>query len=334
MISLMQRGACLLILLSGAHLLVILARVSFTANGEWGAEAAPATCNEHHMCSPNKLTWYGNYTPNTVFNNITGCEMLNRKGITKMDFHGDSYMRHMHQAILITLRGDYLQGALNEEGGTENYIRPAECVGTVQFYGKTCVDPRPQSVCDGKVTLHYRGWENTQETSAVWQVDISNELCHKQKGQVHFISVGNHAAHGQKRQTANNFWTWRTHFNDTVCPKMRGIQYKPSTFLDFTEACSIWWVSTHARFASYHAEEAPPRVLEYNVGMRDFFDTTQNCGPINYVDVYNMTEKLLTNHREEAKPMTYDLVHWSMEVNLIKAQILLNALESSSSKRR
>jgi len=54
---------------------------------------------------------------------------------------------------------------------------------------------------------------------------------------------------------------------------------------------------------------------------------------VNYVDVWNMTESLALNHAEAADPMTYDKVHWSMEVNLVKTQILLNALASANTKR-
>jgi len=57
--------------------------------------------------------------------------------------------------------------------------------------------------------------------------------------------------------------------------------------------------------------------------MRAFFDS-HHCGPINYIDVYNMTLGL--QNRTEAVDMSYDRVHWGMEVNLVKAQIILNAL--------
>jgi hypothetical protein len=35
---------------------------------------------------------------------------------------------------------------------------------------------------------------------------------------------------------------------------------------------------------------------------------------------------LVVDHANETAPMTYDAVHWGMEVNLIKAQIIIAAL--------
>jgi hypothetical protein len=44
-----------------------------------------------------------------------------------------------------------------------------------------------------------------------------------------------------------------------------------------------------------------------------------------------MTSSLALEHPEDAAQMTYDGVHWGYEVNLIKAQIILNALIAPSS---
>ena len=60
--------------------------------------------------------------------------------------------------------------------------------------------------------------------------------------------------------------------------------------------------------------------------MREYFDRGGRCGPVNYVDVYNMTAALAGEAHHEAAKMTYDMVHWGIEVNLHKAQIVLNAL--------
>jgi hypothetical protein len=90
--------------------------------------------------------------------------------------------------------------------------------------------------------------------------------------------------------------------------------------------CSIWWVSTHYRLRAIFDDEKPDMVREYNLGMRRFFEDQKRCGPINYIDVYNMTADLAVNHREDALKMTYDQVHWGVEVNLLKAQVILNAL--------
>ena len=66
--------------------------------------------------------------------------------------------------------------------------------------------------------------------------------------------------------------------------------------------------------------------------MRKFYDEGKRCGPVNYIDVYNMTAALAANpHRYAGRTysMTYDCVHWGIEANLHKAQIILNALLSA-----
>ena len=75
---------------------------------------------------------------------------------------------------------------------------------------------------------------------------------------------------------------------------------------------------------------ANPNLLHFlYTGMRKFYDEGKRCGPVNYIDVYNMTAELASNPLHEAPKMTYDMVHWGIEANLHKAQIILNALLSA-----
>jgi hypothetical protein len=75
----------------------------------------------------------------------------------------------------------------------------------------------------------------------------------------------------------------------------------------------------------WFGDEQPEIVKDYNLGMRKFMDDGQ-CGEVNYVDVYNMTARLVIDHPDEGSQMTYDNVHWGIEVNLLKAQLIFNAL--------
>ena len=68
------------------------------------------------------------------------------------------------------------------------------------------------------------------------------------------------------------------------------------------------------------------RVIEFNEYMRMFMEDGKDCGNVNYVDVYNMTEKLSVHSPSEANLLSFDQVHWSMEVNLMKVQLILQAL--------
>ena len=65
-----------------------------------------------------------------------------------------------------------------------------------------------------------------------------------------------------------------------------------------SHASLLRWLSTHYRLKSYFPDEAREVVKSFNVGMRDFFDSGR-CGDVNYVDTYNMTERLGVDHPDE-----------------------------------
>jgi hypothetical protein len=60
--------------------------------------------------------------------------------------------------------------------------------------------------------------------------------------------------------------------------------------------------------------------------MREYFESAGRCGSVNYIDVFNLTSQLALTLTPEAETLTYDGVHWGLEVNLIKAQLILHAL--------
>ena len=49
---------------------------------------------------------------------------------------------------------------------------------------------------------------------------------------------------------------------------------------------------------AYNDDEKVDNVRDFNVGMRNFFDSN-NCGDVNYIDVYNMTAHLGLDDPEE-----------------------------------
>ena len=90
----------------------------------------------------------------------------------------------------------------------------------------------------------------------------------------------------------------------------------------------IFWVSTHRRPKGLHIDESFHYMKKFNTDMRNFFER-QHCGDIRYVDVYNMTDSLMVEYPRESKRLSFDPTHWGMEVNLIKAQILLGSIETT-----
>jgi hypothetical protein len=147
-------------------------------------------------------------------------------------------------------------------------------------------------------------------------------------GSVVLWSFGNYKVGRFGRAGVNNASLYQQFFQRDICD-YSGARGKDRPALNIGQPCSVWWVSTHYRMRAYFEDEKPEVVRQYNEEMRRFFEAGQ-CGPVNFVDVYNMTASLATLHTSDAEKMTYDGVHWGMEVNLVKAQIIINALVSSS----
>lgn len=231
-----------------------------------------------------------------------------------MLFYGDSYMRHIYAAMLITLSGNFKDGSLANPESTPH------CRYQTQFSEKSCNTfsmNHNGRVCGGKIHLDplLTGFSEMRE-------------CSKQNGTVALWSFGNHQL-SRGRVGINNATAFSDFFSQTVCPLMKEAKVKGGNTGAIAGTCSVWWVSTHQRLVAHYEDEVPERVLGYNLGMRKYFDE-DNCGNVNYVDVYNMTEKLTQNHTDLAKQhMSFDHVHWGMESNLQKAQIILNGLLSS-----
>ena len=301
--------------------------VSFTANGRWGPQTATSNevlCNQKFMCTPNHLTWLPSYPVppvNGLWTNETACAAVLSKGITNIYFHGDSYVRNFYAALLITLNGDYRAGSLTNDSFTG-------CLYRNQFnekMGSGCGKWGPLNhhgvVCGGKINLH-----------PLLTPLLSLNLCSKTNGSIVLWSAGNHRLSRFGRFGINNATSYSRHFQRNICKQLTDDRYVEQTLSGRSisqRSCSIWWVSTHYRVEAFFEDEIPERVLNFNLGMRRFFDS-RSCGPVNYIDVYNMTAALVTQAPEDAGNMTHDRMHWGIEANLHKAQIILNALLSAN----
>lgn len=282
-------------------------RVSFTADGSW-EPVKDDSCN-HFLCTTLNETWVPNY-PQKYYNNVTACDALVNKGIKKIFFFGDSYMRQMYAALLITLKGDYRYGSI------ASATNSPECEYGRQFFEKRCGTRELNHygiVCDGRIVLDplLHGINNLNH-------------CQNEKGTVNLWSFGNYKLGNNGREGVNNATSYINFFQRDICPLLKVSEEQfPG---DFAHPCSTWWISTHHRLRAYFDDEKPEVVKEYNRGMRAFHDSGA-CGPTNYIDVWNMTNRL--SHEPDAEHMTYDGVHWGMEGNMVKAQIIINALLSN-----
>ena len=287
----------------------VLGRFSLLSTGEW-VQGDSTSC-DHFMCTPSKnMTWKSNNDNFKYYFANDACDALLQKGIKKIYFHGDSYMRQIYSAMLITLSGDYRYGSIS------NSTLFPRCEYHRQFSEKHCglKELNHNGVtCGGRIHLDpsLNGLTNTK---------------HCEAGAAMLWSFGNHKISRYGRYGVNNATAHQLSFED-ICREIKG----NSMISGHSKHCSIWWVSTHARIRTIWDDETPEFVTSFNEGMKEFYESGK-CGQTNYIDVYNMTTALAVNVLQDRKDidegikLSYDLVHWGMEVNLIKAQIIINAL--------
>lgn len=298
----------LLVLLAVGQLEVGVSTVSFTTTGHWDeSKAHPKNC-DRFMCTPKNKTFIPD-DPNFIYYDpATACDLLIKKGINLITFYGDSFVRQMYAGMLIALNGDYQYGSL-----ADNSKSPT-CEYRKQFYEKKC----------GVFQLNHFGWSCGKKILLDPTLTGMDGVgsCMPKKGALQILSFGNHKL-GTPRYGVNNATAYSKFFSETLC--LDALKHKSEITGSFEQPCSMWWVSTHFRRIGWFPDEKEEIIKDYNLGMRHFFDSG-SCGAFNYVDVYNMTKALVTEDPVDSEQMTYDNVHWGLEVNLIKAQILLNAI--------
>ena len=230
--------------------------VSFTANGRWGTQTAISNetlCQQKFMCTPNNWTWIPSYpVPPFVgglYDNETACAAFLSKGIKYIFFHGDSYMRQIYAAMMITLTGDYRGGSL------ANATRVPECANHQQFNEKRCSTRELNHygrVCGGKVILDPLLNGFTDVTS-----------CNSVNGSIVLWSFGNYKVPNKQgrypvpRHGINNASAYSSYFEEGVCKQLNsesfinktrhstlpiaqvGDEFYPFPFLLIESSCSL-----------------------------------------------------------------------------------------------
>lgn len=305
------RGLSLIVFLLGCIGLAWGKTISYSGDGTWEKSNNGEECRQW-TCTPGGLVWKQKTNPYKLYNNETACDALKKKGIKKILFYGDSYLRHIYAGMLITLTGNYESGSMRDPK-SDTYCRYHHLFNekrcnyyNLNHYGQ---------MCGGEVILD------------PLLTGFDDNACSKEGGTVALWSFGNHPL-GNDRYGVNDPEAYQKFFAANTCPTLlqKADQYTGSIGPD--SKCSVWWVSTHQRVMKHFPDEAPDRVQHYNVQMREFFDSGK-CGNVNYIDVFNMTDSITMLHNEEAHKLTWDKVHWSYEVNLLKAQLVINALLAS-----
>ena len=272
---------------------LITARISYAPTGTWEKAGNPELCSKHYLCAPGNLTWESEGSP-TLFNVSNVCDALVSAGVTSIDFHGDSYMRQIYAAILITLNGNYKNGSIaNTQFAVQNGA--SKCNYHTQFAEKHCgvrsLNHSPR-VCDGRVQLD----------PLLIGVDNLDKCQKAGNGSIVLFSWGNYPVAQGYRAGVNDPKAYSKFFEESgLCPNIRKRDRSWGTELRTTRRklrnrsarppCGFYWVSTHYRLVAHFSDEREDKIKKYNEEMRQFWESGA-CGDVSYVDVYNMTASL------------------------------------------
>lgn len=78
------------------------------STSEW-VKGNDRICNELKLCTPLGFTWRSDILTH-YYNWTEACSAIEEAGIEEIFLYGDSYMRHILQALEITFTGDFDTG--------------------------------------------------------------------------------------------------------------------------------------------------------------------------------------------------------------------------------
>lgn len=242
---------------------------SYPINGSWIKDVHPSICYENHLCLPSGET----YSVPFIKSMEDACDLLLLRGITEIHLFGDSYMRHILEALIITLTGNYKDSATEPRHDSKGKNR---CEYNNQFSDKYCRDVYDKmQVCNNNIMIYYIS------DSIIKSRHFSNFQC--KRGRIVLLSYGNHPIIDDynNRPGVNDPEIYQKVFKG-ICDnwniKLKNNQYH----------CNMFWVSTHARTTG-KPDESFEKVKNYNLKMREFFESGKCTTKTNYIDVYNMT---------------------------------------------
>ena len=275
--------------------------LSYSHLANWILKGDPSLCVEKHLCTPSGKSFDLPIVESEEF-----CSFLASHKVKQINFFGDSYMRHIYIATAMFLTNNYKDASSNKD---EPFCK----------YGHQFTAPKCREIIANPITSSCNG---TVKLSLVGQVNNLPSLYFCGDGQLNFWSEGNHPVdlNYTTRVGVNNPVEYQKKFSGSELCKKRNN--------DSSLKCSLFWISTHARPSKFFLDEEEGKVRFFNEQMRRFFESGQCGAETGYIDVYNMTSNLVHLHYPEAQFMSFDAAHWGMEVNLVKVQILANALKS------
>ena len=163
---------------------------SLSVFGNWEKPANSFDCTHRYLCTPiSNLTWVNNHS---FISGAHACNAFKRHNVGNIYSYGDSYLRQIHAALIITLSGNYKSGA---QISTSEVF--ANCTYQQQFIEiKPCHGSRnthmTKTECNNEVHLYLdQPDENAyiyNETSSLMKLMRSPE----RQSSIILLSFGNH----------------------------------------------------------------------------------------------------------------------------------------------
>jgi hypothetical protein len=266
------------------------------ANWEFSIQCHNKTDSASMSCTPAGHKYsYTNY-----FSQINACNNIKKRGVKKIIFVGDSFVRHAYEAFLNILTGDFLTGAYDSKDQV-----PPVCIGDGQFEESICRHhvTGGKIVCgDVVVSLYYGGWPR-----------ITDVL--PQSPNVIIWGVGNHPIDG-------NYSTRHGVYNASIVASEVLLPMCHNEIVQgMLRKTKVLWLLQHFRLVDFHEDESVEKVRTYNFQTCKVMNDV--CG-IKSIDTWTPT--FLLSHMNEAKNLTWDGVHWSRTVNILKAHMILYSI--------
>ncbi|XP_046367685.2 uncharacterized protein LOC124142956 [Haliotis rufescens] len=221
------------------------------------------------------------------------CSLLDGGSIT---FIGDSLVRHIYTAFLMTIRGNFETGGLRPEDVPGWKFR---CSGMMMFEERFCrlqLDVRP-NLCGGRViTTWYRHYNILRSNDLLGVV--TNNL--NEKRSLFVVGIGIHEDYNSTRV--------KMKYLKPTLDRLRkfGLAWPKVLFVDMNAPGVMKYSDTQSK----------PHVIRFNRDMEEFLKEYD----IPVFKTFNMTEGV----------RSFDGTHYALGTNRVKASILLNYIQELS----
>ncbi|XP_071119628.1 uncharacterized protein [Haliotis cracherodii] len=222
------------------------------------------------------------------------CQLLDGGTIR---FLGDSLVRHIYTGLLMTVRGNFKDGAVRP---TESRVWKSKCSGMNMFEERNCrrrLDAQPKNICRGRVTLSWKKHYVSRRWTELIN-DVTEGLADRRT--LFVVGIGIHEDYNSTKV--------KLEYLKPTLDRLRkiGILWPKVLFVDMNAPGIMKRSDTQSK----------PHVLRFNRDMEKFLKVYK----VPVLKTFNMTDGV----------RSFDGTHYALGVNVVKANILLNYIQELS----